>query len=99
MLLSQASNTWMLPIFAPARRWKPVSSNFSARTSVSTFSFCNTMPLDMFTSRNTALEFAATKTCGLKGRKVATCTAELSVKTLSISPPSMVQKRTDMSME
>ena len=39
------------------------------------------MPFCTLTSRSTALEFAATKTCGLNGRKAATGTGDESVKT------------------
>ena len=65
----------------PARRKRPVSSNFNARTSLSTFSFCRMWPLSIFTRRNTALEFAATNTLGLNGRKFATGTGLESVNT------------------
>mmetsp|Transcript_83890 Transcript_83890/g.187281 ORF Transcript_83890/g.187281 Transcript_83890/m.187281 type:complete len:206 (+) Transcript_83890:406-1023(+) len=99
VLASLASSTWMLPLFVPASRKDPVSSKASARTSVSTFSFWRTMPLSTFTKRNTAFELAATKTCGLNGRKRATGTGEESVKTFSISPVSMPQKRTDLSID
>merc|ERR1719162_2041833 len=57
------------------------------------------MPFCTLTSRSTALEFAATKTCGLNGKKAATGTGEESVKTFSISAESTPQKRTDLSMD
>mmetsp|Transcript_136 Transcript_136/g.502 ORF Transcript_136/g.502 Transcript_136/m.502 type:complete len:206 (+) Transcript_136:582-1199(+) len=99
VLESDASRTWMLPLLVPASRKEPVSSKANARTSVSTLSFCKTMPFNTLTNRNTAFELAATNTCGLKGKKSATGTGEESVKTLSISPDSMPQNRTDLSME
>mmetsp|Transcript_69604 Transcript_69604/g.181335 ORF Transcript_69604/g.181335 Transcript_69604/m.181335 type:complete len:200 (-) Transcript_69604:2076-2675(-) len=99
VLDSDASSVWMLPLLVPAKRCRPVSSNCSARTSVSTFSFWSTVPFCMLTSRRTALELAATNTCGENCRKMATGTGDESVKTFSISPESTAQKRTDLSME
>merc|ERR1719240_1206557 len=96
---SDASKTWMLPFLVPAKRNNPVSSNLSARTSVSTLSFWRTVPLVTLTRRRTAFELAATNTWGLNGRKAATGTGDESVKTLSISPESTPQKRTDLSID
>merc|ERR1719313_2444111 len=83
---STASSTWRKPFFVPAMRKSPVSSKRSARTSVSTLSFCSTWPFIALTRRSTALEFAATNTEGLKGRKGATGTGLESVKNLEHLP-------------